>query len=332
MTQQFVAGVLLFALLLQFDASSQAPSDAGLKQGISQVQDGDLEAALLTLDGVVRRLSQEGGLPQDLAFAYLYLGMAQLGLNQSERARASIRSAAETKPDLVLTPEQFPPRVIEIFEQAKRELPTEEPPRPRTPSSARPSPASGGGGKKVALIALGVAATAGVAALILRKNPLDTDDDGDGFSENQGDCNDHAAAIGPRGQFTLANARFESTVSNCPRGTNSADTKVVLIDATNNTCTSSAISSASVALTYETASGTFNVVGQTLTFDNSPFSPNTVAGAGGGAVVRVTAALTCTNGGGNPAAFNVVRGRVTVQTSAGAFTLTTSNTARTNFP
>ena len=129
--------------------------------------------------------------------------------------------------------------------------------------------------------------------LSMRSRPLDTDDDVDGFSENQGDCNDHDAAIGPKGQFTLTNARFESPSFNCPPGTNNADTEVILIDALNNTCATASISSTSIVLTFETASGTTNVVGQAFAFPNSPFSPNTVAGVGGSSVARVSALATC---------------------------------------
>jgi tetratricopeptide (TPR) repeat protein len=66
---------------------SPAP-DPELALGLKRVETGDFEAGAAILTGVVRRLSAAGHSPE-LGRAYLYLGIAYIGLSQEERMRAS---------------------------------------------------------------------------------------------------------------------------------------------------------------------------------------------------------------------------------------------------
>jgi len=64
-------------------------ADPELEVGLKQVQAGDFEAGAVILEGVVRRLAGQDH-SSELARAYLYLGVAYIGLSQQERARAGV--------------------------------------------------------------------------------------------------------------------------------------------------------------------------------------------------------------------------------------------------
>lgn len=153
--------------------AQQAPSDPEVLKGIRQVDEGDYDAAILTLDAAARRLSRDPARSQEGALAYLHLGVAYLGKGHEASARAQFREALARVKDLNLTPDRFAPKVIEAFEQARAEsargaAPAPSPAAPRPPEAAatsRPAaPASekrGGSGKKVLIGALALAGVGG---------------------------------------------------------------------------------------------------------------------------------------------------------------------------
>jgi len=61
--------------------------DPDLGVGLKQVESGDFEAGAVILEGVVRRLAAQGQ-SAELGRAYLYLGIAYIGLSHQERVRA----------------------------------------------------------------------------------------------------------------------------------------------------------------------------------------------------------------------------------------------------
>jgi hypothetical protein len=100
-------------------ARAAATQDPGLAVGIRQVDEGDFEGAVATLGPVADRLSAKGG--RDAAQACLYLGIAELALDQGDAARARFREALGHEPSLRLGPDRFSPKVIAAFEDALRE-------------------------------------------------------------------------------------------------------------------------------------------------------------------------------------------------------------------
>jgi hypothetical protein len=143
-------------------ASAQTPvSDPEVAKGIRQIDDGEYDSAILTLDAAARRLAASARSSPDLTQAYLYLGVAYLGKGHESSAKARFRDALSQAKDLSLSPEKFAPRVIEIFEKAKEEAGKGA---PATASTApAPEPAKKGGGKKtLLLVGLGAVAAAGV--------------------------------------------------------------------------------------------------------------------------------------------------------------------------
>jgi hypothetical protein len=160
--------LLTIAVLLSLVGSvwgQEAPPGLALADGIRQVEQGDLEAAVFTLDSVVRQLATQPRNERNLALAHLYLGMAHLGLSQLDRAREEMRSAWQSDHTLKLDPDQFPPRVIELYSEAVaaiRAAPLPPPPPGKT----------GGHGAGAPIIGLGaLAAASAVGALTLASSP-----------------------------------------------------------------------------------------------------------------------------------------------------------------
>lgn len=178
MLKRIVASWLLVALALgpPVALEAQATADADLEKGILQVQSGDFEAALITLDGVVRRLAGQRGAASDLARGHVYLGMAYLGLDQEPAARARFQDAWRADKGMKPSASEFPPRVLRLLEEARKEAlsssaakSTAEPlasPQPTAEAAAGSSAtAPKKGGSKLPLILLGAAGVIGGVAV-----------------------------------------------------------------------------------------------------------------------------------------------------------------------
>ncbi|HYU43812.1 MAG TPA: tetratricopeptide repeat protein [Vicinamibacteria bacterium] len=164
MSKPSVVVVLAVWLALGPGLVAAQSNEPDLAAGIRQVEDGDYSAAVITLDRAARAVENQKERAHELARAYLYLGIAYVGLGSETSARARFRDALAQSRDLRLDPEQFPPKVIELFEKAREEN------RVPAPNAASPAPTSApaSGGKKksktpLILIGLGGAAAAGVA-------------------------------------------------------------------------------------------------------------------------------------------------------------------------
>jgi hypothetical protein len=144
-----------------------AATDAELLRGIRQVEDGDYDPAIVTLDAAARRLAGDPGRARDLSQAYLYLGIAYIGKGHEAAAKAKFREAVAQIKDLTLSPDKFPPKVIDLFEAARAEARAQATPAPSaaaTPAAAAAASKKGGGGKTI-LIVGGLAAVGGGVAL-----------------------------------------------------------------------------------------------------------------------------------------------------------------------
>lgn len=161
--------LLACALSLQPSLGAQPAQDAEVAKGIKQVEDGDLDEAIFTLDAAVRRLSADPSRARELGQAYLYLGIAYLGKGQETLARARFRDAVRQARDLSLNPDQFSPKVIELLEAAKKEAAAAAAPtQAATPPAAEPVPAPRKGGSKLPKVLLGGAAVAAGAVVLSR--------------------------------------------------------------------------------------------------------------------------------------------------------------------
>jgi hypothetical protein len=172
MTNRVFAMALVLALLLPSSAPAQpTDAEARLAAGIRELEEGDLEAAVVTLDGAVQRLKGDPTRRKDLARAHLHLSVARLGLGQADSARVEMREALAADSQLVLNPKQFAPRLLQLFEEVRKEQAASAAPPRATPPSPVPTPAApvapaakkGGSGKIILLVAGAAAAAGGVA-------------------------------------------------------------------------------------------------------------------------------------------------------------------------
>lgn len=186
------------SLALAFTLSAMigaGPGDASdipeLAAGIRQVQDGEFEAALLTLDGAIQRLRTMPDRTHDLATAYVHLGVAYLGLGQEGLATAKFRQALRQEPGLQLTAGEFSARTLRVFAAAREaEL--------RAATLTRDAKKSKGKGGLI-LLALGGVAAAGTALAIVR--------------ERENTPPTASIAIAPEGQGILNITRFSFTAT-----------------------------------------------------------------------------------------------------------------------
>jgi len=110
----------LIAFALAAGAASQGTSgsaDRFLALGISQFNDGNFEDAAFSLDTAIRSLSAQPARTKELTQAYVYLGAAYVGLENEDAAKGKFRKALELEPAFRLSHEQFPPRVLKLFDE-----------------------------------------------------------------------------------------------------------------------------------------------------------------------------------------------------------------------
>jgi hypothetical protein len=292
-----VATLVLFVLLTPPAFGAPAP-EADLATGIRQVQEGDFEGAVTTLQGVTRKLAGQASRRQELAQAYLYLGIAHVALDQRDPAKAAFKAALAQNRELRLSPDRFSPKVIGVFEEARGEAAS---------TSATASGGDGSGGKPLLWIALGGAA-AGAVVLAASGG----DDPG----------------VGP---ITVSNARFATPVITCPNGSQNVDLPFsVLVDVNNPTSNALAIDAVSTIGVITASPDLPSEVGF------SSQRPSSVAPAGvaarTGATLRVTSTLLCGNSGGDPARSNTWLARLSFTTSAGVFNVETADRMRVDVP
>jgi len=149
-------------LALGLSSAGRDPAD-DLDRGVREVQEGDLEKGLLTLDTVIQRLEADPTPPaKELSRACAYKGIALVGLGQEEAAKAAFRDALRYDPALRLKKDEHPDRVVRVFEAARTGKKKSVMQRP----SGAPKKAGLGAGA-IAAIAGGVVLAAGGAALAL---------------------------------------------------------------------------------------------------------------------------------------------------------------------
>ena len=190
---------------------------------------------------------------------------------------------------------------------------------------------SGGasGGSRLPLI-LGLAG-GGAAAVVVASGDNDKDDDG--FSADEGDCNDDDPTIHPNGSVRAMTARFVSAQTTCPRGAfNLPHTRAMVVDFLNNSCSSVSITSVTSKLTVRATNNTQSSVGRTATDSSADYSPHSIA-PGSTATIRVVhGGLFCSNVNFSGTGFIEFEGEVTLRTTSGRFVVRTSNRNRTVFP
>lgn len=159
MQRAALAAVLALALGMPSLRAQDAPADVEVQKGMREVEEGDYDGAILTLDNAARRLAKDPARIGELAQAYVHLGLAYVAKGREAAARAQFREALLRARDLTLSPDKFPPKVIDLFEASRQDLRREA--GQAAPSGTAEAKKKGKGG--VILIGVGAAAAAGVA-------------------------------------------------------------------------------------------------------------------------------------------------------------------------
>jgi hypothetical protein len=87
--------------------------------GIRQWRDGDFDNAVFSLDTAIRRLAAQPELKSHLPRAYAYLGATYVALDREDVAKGKFREALQLEPQYSLDPNEFPPKVIRVFESQR---------------------------------------------------------------------------------------------------------------------------------------------------------------------------------------------------------------------
>ncbi len=112
-----VLASLALGLLLSAAPCGAQTADPDLAKGAAQVASGDYQGAIGTLSGVVRRLQAAVGREKEAAAAYLQLGLAYAGLDQSSPAVSQFYQALRRDAAIRLDPKAAP-RAQELFAEA----------------------------------------------------------------------------------------------------------------------------------------------------------------------------------------------------------------------
>jgi hypothetical protein len=161
--------------------------DPEMEKGIRQAQEGEFEQAIVTLQGVLPRLLERKAPARDVARVHVYLGVSHLGLNDPAAGKASFLEAIRIDPTLRLGSDEYPPRIVRAFEEARLSAPpapapaatattatksaapatppAAPPTTPAAPPSSKAEAAAKKGGSKLPLVLLGVGAVGGGVAL-----------------------------------------------------------------------------------------------------------------------------------------------------------------------
>jgi tetratricopeptide (TPR) repeat protein len=97
-------------------------SDAELEKGVAQARAGDAEAGVSTLQAVIQRLGTDPQVRVLRTRAVLFLAVGHLRANRESAARLALVEALRLQPDLSLDAEQFPPRLLILFQSVVGDL------------------------------------------------------------------------------------------------------------------------------------------------------------------------------------------------------------------
>jgi hypothetical protein len=101
--------------------SGAASSDPALAAGIEEVKAGRAQQGIAILSEFVSRAAGDAKRQEEVAEAYLYLGVAYASLGQRSPALSQFLQALRRNPSLELRPADAPPAAREVFDEARRE-------------------------------------------------------------------------------------------------------------------------------------------------------------------------------------------------------------------
>src|SRR5262249_39901206 len=249
--------------------------------GVRQVEDGDFEGAVTTLEAAIAGLRGNPGRVHLLVQADIQLAVAQVALDHTAQAIQAFTEALALNPDLRLSEDRFSPKVLPVSRTARDQA------AQRSGTARRRS--SGG---RALLIGGGVAVAGGTAAIL--------------------------AARGGTTLPTFSAGRFGTPALDCPNGSENLRLPfTILVEASNPSGSATAIPSVARSGAIEISHGFPGEVGFRSSKE-STVVPGSIP-ARQNVTLQVSSFLLCGNGEGDPGRFNEWSGALTVTTSVGVF-------------
>jgi len=293
---------LTWSLILAFvavpallPAQEAATAESGVATGARQVEEGDFETAVATLEAAIPRLRGDPARVRLLVQADIQLAVAHTALDHTTQAVQAFSEALTLDPNLRLDSDRFSPKVLRALETAREQAARRGGAPVRKSSS----------GRKAALIGGGAVVAAGATVLALR---------GGGASAP-----------------TFSGARFGTPARECPNGSVNVQLPfTILVEASNPSGDPVPINSVTTVITIEVSPSFPGEIG----FPSSQPSmvvPSSVP-AKQSVTLQISSFLICGNGEGDPPRFNEWSGRVTLTTPAGVAMLNVADRMRVSLP
>jgi hypothetical protein len=276
-------------------AQEAATAESGVATGARQVEEGDFEAAVTTLEAAIPRLRGDPARVRLLVQADIQLAVAHTALDHTTQAVQAFSEALTLDPNLRLDSDRFSPKVLRALETAREQAARRGGAPVRKSSS----------GRKAALIGGGAVVAAGATVLALR---------GGGASAP-----------------TFGGARFGTPARECANGSDNVRLPfIILVEASNPSGNPVPINSVTTVVTIEVSPSFPGEIG----FPSSQPStvvPTSVP-AKQSVTLQISSFLICGNGEGDPGRFNEWSGRVTLTTPAGVVMLNVADRMRVSIP
>jgi hypothetical protein len=288
---------MLGFMILPALASPQETStpESGIAKGVRQVEEGDFEAAVATLESAIPHLRGDPARVRLLIQADIQLAVAHTALDHTAQAVQAFSEVLTLDPSLRLDPQRFSPKVRLALETAREQA---------TRRTAGPVPKSSSG-RKAAIVG-GVAVVAAAATVV--------------------------AVRGGDSLPTFSGARFGTPALDCPNGSDNVHLPFrILVEVSNPSGEPVSITSVTAVIRIEASPSFPGEVGFASSQDNPHAIPSLIP-AKQNATVEVTSFLICGNGEGDPGRFNEWSGNVTFTTPMGVFMVATADRMRVNLP
>ncbi|HEY8150105.1 MAG TPA: hypothetical protein VIK51_14455 [Vicinamibacteria bacterium] len=269
-------------------------AESGVATGARQVEEGDFEAAVATLEAAIPRLRGDPARVPLLVQADIQLAVAHTALDHTAQAVQAFSEALTLAPNLRLDPQRFSPKVLRALEAAREQS------SQRTGGPVRKSSL----GRKAAIMWGAVAVAGTAAAVALRR--------GDAAP-------------------TFSGARFGTPAVTCENGSDNVHLPfIILVEAANPSSDPLPITSATTVIRIEASPAFAGEIGFQSSQETTVV-PSSIP-AKQNVTLQLSSFLFCGNGAGDPGRFNEWSGRVTFTTPVGVFMIDAADRMRVNLP
>ncbi len=271
-----------------------ASAESSIATGVRQVEEGDFEGAVTSLEAAIARLRGDPQRVRLLVEADIQLAVAHTALDHTAQAVQALTEAITLDPNLRLPPDRYSPKVRRALETAREQ-------------AARRIAGPGGRKKRHTGLIVGGAALAAAGTVAVVK------------------------ATGGTKLPTFSGGRFGTPAVTCENGSDNVHLPfVMLVEASNPSGDPVPVTSATTVIRIEASPAFAGEIG----FQSSQVTtvvPSSIP-AKQSVTLQLSSFLICGNGEGDPGRFNEWSGRVTLTTPVGVFMIDAADRMRVNLP